>query len=268
MKTHITHWVTLAALSTLLAACGGSGSSGSNNTTVEVTPEPDTSTEQESTVPATMDERSQLLLPTHINHRPVSWIVDTDDAPLELVKNEQGQLQLLSKDVVEDTPVALVASDTSRHILTIKEIDAQKLPPKPKFFAARETIEGIDTDDNSVRDEVEHGLYELYGESFQLYRASLWTAYGLQKRMEVAGTEDLKQLTHAKNEYQKMISCFFDYSGTPYHKGNDYRSSIQSFVVNTDERKESHNQFLSWYATQSKKYGDVSREECEKYANP
>ncbi|ASP38016.1 hypothetical protein CHH28_04670 [Bacterioplanes sanyensis] len=191
MTTHITHWVTLAALSTLLAACGGSGSSGSttdspNNDTVDVTP--DTSSPQESTVPASMDERSQLLLPTHINHRPVSWIVDTDDAPLELVKNEQGQLTLHSKDVVEDTPVELVASDTSRHSLTIKEIDAQKLPPKPKFFAARETIEGIDSDGNGVRDEVEHGLYELYGENFQLYRASLWRANEFQMMIEVSGS--------------------------------------------------------------------------------
>ncbi|GGY58603.1 hypothetical protein GCM10011297_34080 [Bacterioplanes sanyensis] len=265
MKTHITHWVTLAALSTLLAACGGSGSSG-DSSTVEVVPEPDTNTEQESTVPASMDERSQLLLPTHINHRPVSWIVDTDDAPLELVKNEQGQLTLHSQDVVEDTQVELVASDTSRHTLTIKEIDAQKLPPKPKFFAARETIEGIDTDGNGVRDEVEHALYELYGENFQLYRASLWRAYGLQRTMEVANYEDQVELTHARKEFLKMIACFIKYSGTPGYDVGDYRSSIQSFVANTDERRNAYLKFSQWFSTQSKRPAKVTRDECEQYA--
>ncbi|GGY47108.1 hypothetical protein GCM10011297_20090 [Bacterioplanes sanyensis] len=267
MKTHITHWVTLAALSTLLAACGGSGSSG-DSSTVEVAPEPDTNTEQESTVPASMDERSQLLLPTHINHRPVSWIVDTDDAPLELVKNEQGQLTLHSQDVVEDTQVELVASDTSRHTLTIKEIDAQKLPPKPKFFAARETIEGIDTDGNGVRDEVEHGLYELYGSKFQLYRASLWRAYGLQLMMENGGSGDFEELSRVKEISMKMVACFGSYSGTNDYEVGEYRSAITSFVFNTDERKKSYEGFERWLSSQLIKAVDVNAKECEEYAQP
>ncbi|GGY49570.1 hypothetical protein GCM10011297_23160 [Bacterioplanes sanyensis] len=267
MKTHITHWVTLAALSTLLAACGGSGSSG-DSSTVEVTPEPDTNTEQESTVPASMDERSQLLLPTHINHRPVSWIVDTDDAPLELVKNEQGQLTLHSQDVVEDTQVELIASDTSRHTLTIKEIDAQKLPPKPKFFAARETIEGIDTDGNGVRDEVEHGLYELYGDKFQLYRATLWTAYQLQEKMEAASSGDMKRLMRVKDKSMEMVSCFSGFSGARSHEMIDYLVSVRSFVVNTDERKNAYSQYSQWVSMKSRKAVAMSKDECEKYAKP
>ncbi len=262
MNTRNIHWLTLAALCTVLVAYGDNGSLDTVELALENTAG---HTVQTSLLPATMDERSQLLLPTHINHRPVSWIVDTDDAPLELVKNEQGQITLHSQDVVEDTPVELVASDTSRHTLTIKEIDAQKLPPKPKFFAAQKTIEGIDTDGDGVRDEVEHGLYELYGENHQLFRASYWSAYKYQALLNSANEEDMqKQARHAR-EYMILTSCFRLYSGIKGYARGDYAAAIEALVVNTPERKKASSHADVWLGKNRLRAVLASKEECDQY---
>ncbi|ASP38318.1 hypothetical protein CHH28_06325 [Bacterioplanes sanyensis] len=161
--------------------------------------------------------------------------------------------------------VELVASDTSRHTLTIKEIDAQKLPPKPKFFAARETIEGIDTDGNGVRDEVEHGLYELYGENHQLFRASYWTAYQYQSLLISADEKDLIKQGQNDREFMILTSCFTLYSGAGIYETGDYSSEIKALVVNTPERKTALGRANVWLGKQRRRAVMASKEECEQY---
>ena len=60
---------------------------------------------------------------------------------------------------VTDNADATVSAQTTIRII---EIDAAALPPRPDEQANRQTIQGIDTNDNGVRDDMEHSLYALY----------------------------------------------------------------------------------------------------------
>ena len=66
--------------------------------------------------------------------------------------------------------------------LTVADADGSNLPPKPDVAAADATVEGIDTNSNGIRDEVELAIFAKYPgpENLKLRAAALQYATALQ----------------------------------------------------------------------------------------
>ena len=54
------------------------------------------------------------------------------------------------------------ATASTQTTVRVAEIDAAGLPPRPDVTASLQTVPGIDTNGNGVRDDMEHDLYEFY----------------------------------------------------------------------------------------------------------
>ena len=54
------------------------------------------------------------------------------------------------------------ATASAQTTVRVAEIDAAGLPPRPDVQASIQTVQGIDTNRNGVRDDMEHSLYDIY----------------------------------------------------------------------------------------------------------
>ena len=99
------------------------------------------------------------------------WSVDNpDNIDVSIENPKQANTRLIFGEIETAAAVTLRlkvtdnadATASAQTTIRIIEIDAAALPPEPDAEAGRQTVQGIDTNGNGVRDDVEHSLYRLY----------------------------------------------------------------------------------------------------------
>ena len=107
--------------------------------------------------------------------------------------------------------------------LTMADVLGQNLPPEPDAFLKDATIEGIDANNNGIRDDVELAIFKLHPDSARVRAAELQYAMALQiKLTEVFNTETWK------------ISSIEDSRGYACISETYPRNNLQEFIKVTD----------------------------------
>ena len=109
------------------------------------------------------------------------------------------------------------------------------LPPDPGP-AGMQTLEGIDSDKDGVRDDVQRYIVENYGHSERAVMALRNVAKGVQLQVKVGGdvsADEAKAL--AEQHVMKPVSCFYRSVGPQLRDGNAM-ALVVTEVTNTPER--------------------------------
>ena len=100
------------------------------------------------------------------------------------------------------------ATASAQTTIRIAEIDAATLPPEPDAEAGRQTVQGIDTNSNGVRDDVEHSLYRLYPLDTPRREMLLIGAQAVQMELLAAGSENPQSAGDvASRRSAEFIAC-------------------------------------------------------------
>ena len=156
----------------LLSACVGGGSSGGgSDPAANVLPSADIS------APNSANERTSAVISgtgssdSDGSIAAYQWSLDNPDNINVSIENPtQANAKLVSGEVETAADITLIlqvtdnagATASTQTTIRIVEIDASKLPPRPDEQASIQTVQGIDTNANGVRDDMEHKLYALY----------------------------------------------------------------------------------------------------------
>ncbi|MBA3353457.1 MAG: hypothetical protein H0U23_13755 [Blastocatellia bacterium] len=108
------------------------------------------------------------------------------------------------------------------------------LPPDPGPEGLK-TIEGIDSDKDGVRDDVQRFIAENYGHSERAVRALREVAKGAQRQITIADTVGRDQAKQIAEEIMKPVDCFV----RSVDKETRYSGALEKVVTevtNTPER--------------------------------
>lgn len=130
----------------------------------------------------------------------------------------------------ERTAEAVAAIHAMR--LTMADVDGSNLPPRPSPAAAGATVEGIDANDNGIRDDVELAIFEKYQNDVMLRAAILQYAKALQLVFSsVTSTETLEASSW---EESRAFFCIDQYASN-----SDFEQEIayaKQLILNTEAR--------------------------------
>lgn len=144
--------------------------------------------------------------------------------------------------------------------LTMNHVDGNHLPPTPDPAAADATIEGIDVNANSIRDDVELAIFEKYPNDIKIRAAMLQYAMALQLYVtKVFNSETWKAAVMKKS---KAFFCLGEAFPRPSkEKATDkewdkffeqkrlYENEIEKLVFNNNSRKDRSDEISKKYTT-------------------
>src|SRR3990167_5687995 len=120
--------------------------------------------------------------------------------------------------------------------LTIENVNGEHLPPPPDPVQVDATVEGVDANQNGIRDDVELAIFEKYPNDAKIRAAELQYAMALQ--MEFTQVFNSETLVNAINEEGRGFLCI----------ANDRRANeVENLVANTSERKAFREQIRKKY---------------------
>ena len=140
--------------------------------------------------------------------------------------------------------------------LTMDDIDGKHLPPPPDPQAADATLEGIDANANGIRDDVELAIFKKYPNDIKVRAAELQYAKALQ--FELSNVLDSPTLIATIQEEDRGYFCIA--KSVPDSLFKSEIMSIESLVINTNQRKERHAEIHKKYMAS---YGDVEGPKCD-----
>lgn len=145
--------------------------------------------------------------------------------------------------------------------LTLDDVMGKHLPPDPGAEADK-TVQGVDANQNGIRDDVELAIFKEYPNSAKTRAALLQYALALQMEMtqKIVNAETVGAVAEQKsrgylcigeitsrNDKQKFIEI-----------GNKLHSFVETKQLNTDSRKRAREEFYK-----SLKSGDVPNDYCD-----
>lgn len=132
--------------------------------------------------------------------------------------------------------------------LAMADVTGERLPPKPDQKENDATLEGIDANDNGIRDDVEHAIFEKYATSTRERAAAL--QYALELQMEFTEVFNSETLVAVIQEKSRGYLCM-----------SDNQEKIDALVFNTQERKNEreriYNLYMTSYALPDADYCDI-----------
>ena len=232
----------------LLSACGGGGSGGGS------APAPAANVPPQAAIsaPSSANERTSAEISgagssdSDGSISAYQWSLDNPDNINVSIENPtQVNTKLVFGEVQTTADITLNlkvtdnadATASAQTTIRIAEIDAATLPPEPDVEAGRQTVQGIDTNGNGVRDDVEHSLYRLYPLDTPRREILLIGAQAMQ--MEVlAGSENNQSAGDAASRRAaEFIACAFA-SRIP-NVLND-TDAVDFFTLNTEARGQAY----------------------------
>ena len=107
----------------------------------------------------------------------------------------------------EERTAEAVARIQSQH-LTLKDVTGENLPPTPEPILVGATVEGIDANQNGIRDDVELAIFERYPNDIKIRAALLQYAMALQLELtEVFNSETWVAVTQ---KISRGFGCIYD----------------------------------------------------------
>lgn len=152
--------------------------------------------------------------------------------------------------------------------LTMDDVMGVNLPPEPGIEADK-TVEGIDVNNNGIRDDVELAIFKEYPDSAKTRAVLLQYALVLQMEM-TQPFENEKNVTELAREEARADTCVGDTlvpRETPeswrtygdVEKIDMYINSIDELQLNTDERKKA----ISNFNEKIRSFGPMDSEKCD-----
>ena len=153
--------------------------------------------------------------------------------------------------------------------LTLDDVMGENLPPPPGADADK-TVQGIDTNKNGIRDDVELAIFKEYPDSAKTRAVLLQYALALQ--MEVTQTiVNTGTVTEVATEQGRADTCVADTlvprkspeSSRVYsdiEKIDGFINFVENKQFNTDARKKFHHDF---YENKLGSYGDSTNDMCD-----
>lgn len=264
----------IAAIAILMAinlsACGGESDSNSG----------DRNNQQHNSPPvasiasiSSIDERSTLDL----DGRPSSdtdgtitsykWSVEVDqDVSVNLVNPTERSTQLVIGEVIEETELTIKlevtdndgATSESETVVLVNEIDFNLLPPDPGA-ASLDSLEGIDSDNDGVRDDVEIAIYELHKDSQENREILKVGSKALQEAIMSAVSAGDQDNDSASESMAKFAYCLSELSSMDRNK---QLATLKSLQINTDERKAAYDAYNKSRHGTIQRVVEATLEEC------
>ena len=132
--------------------------------------------------------------------------------------------------------------------LTIENVNGEHLPPPPDPVQVDATVEGVDANQNGIRDDVELAIFEKYPNDAKIRAAELQYAMALQMEFTQVFNEETWMVS-AQQE-GRGFGCIYDNSETGT-SATSRRIEVERLMLNTDLRKERSEQ-VGQYATSFK----------------
>ena len=242
----------------LLSACGGGG--GGSAPPANVPPQADIS------APSSANERTSAEISgtgssdSDGSIASYQWSLDNpDDINVSIENPTQVNTKLVFGEIQTTADITLNlkvtdnadATASAQTTIRIAEIDAATLPPEPDAEAGRQTVQGIDTNGNGVRDDVEHSLYRLYPLDTPRREMLLIGAHAVQMELLAAGSENPQSAGDAASQRSaEFIACAIA-SRMPALQQE--LATLDFFSLNTEARRQ------AYFAYQASRAGTVQR---------
>lgn len=139
-------------------------------------------------------------------------------------------------DLIEQDKTDLVVAEIHAKRLTLADVEGKNLPPVPNKEKNDATIEGIDANNNGIRDDVELAIFEKYPSDKKTRAAAL--QYAMELQMEFTKVFNSETLVAVIQEQSRGFSCAY---------GSE--DSVEELVFNTEERKKFSEVLREKYAT-------------------
>ena len=231
----------------LLSACGGGGGGGS-------APAPAANVPPQAAIsaPSSANERTSAEVSgtgssdSDGSIAAYQWSLDNPDNINVSIENPtQVNTKLVFGEVQTTVDITLNlkvtdnadATASAQTTIRIVEIDAARLPPEPDAEAGRQTVQGIDTNSNGVRDDVEHSLYRLYPLDTPRREILLINAQVAQMQL-LAGSENNQSAGDAASERSAEFAACAIASRIPGLVTDI--AMVDVFAVNTEARLQAH----------------------------
>ena len=134
--------------------------------------------------------------------------------------------------------------------LTLEDVSGERLPPEPDSALKDATLEGIDANNNGIRDDVELAIFKLHPNSARIRAAELQYAMALQN--ELTQVFNSETLVATIQEEGRGSVCILDLKLV---------KEIEELVFNTDIRKETredlYKKLMTSYALFNSNYCDL-----------
>ena len=140
--------------------------------------------------------------------------------------------------------------------LTMEDVDGKHLPPTPDPKLVDATVQGIDANNNGIRDDVELAISKKYPDDIKLRAAAL--QYAMTNQMfltDVFNTETWKAVAE---ESGRANLCVRD-TGIGGKSGNELTEEVRSLIFNTKGRVALRDKTFRYVTS----YGSASGKACD-----
>ncbi|MBI5004638.1 MAG: hypothetical protein HZC04_00415 [Candidatus Lloydbacteria bacterium] len=141
--------------------------------------------------------------------------------------------------------------------LTLDDVMGKNLPPDPGE-AANATIEGVDANQNGIRDDVELAIFKLYPNSAKTRAAALQYAMALQIGLTQVSNSDT--LVAMAQETSRAYRCLFDLGGE-IRDVTQRQDLFEKLILNTSARKnkleEVYDKYMASVSFPNSNYCDI-----------
>lgn len=168
--------------------------------------------------------------------------------------------------VSENTPEQVAKIHATK--LTMDDVMGVNLPPDPGADADK-TVEGIDANENGIRDDVELAIFKEYPDSAKTRAVLLQYALALQMGVEqpIINRETVTEVVVEQSRADSCVSDTLVPRKSPESSRNNseikkielYISFIKDKQFNTDNRKQARKEFLRYIGS----YGESENEICD-----
>ena len=232
----------------LLSACGGGGSGSGGGGGSAPAPAANVPPQAAISAPSSANERTSAEISgagssdSDGSISAYEWSLDNPDNINVSIENPtQVNTKLVFGEIQTTVDITLNlkvtdnadATASAQTTIRIAEIDAARLPPEPDAEAGRQTVQGIDTNSNGVRDDVEHSLYRLYPLDTPRREILLIGAQVAQMEM-LAGSENSQSASDAASQRSaEFVACAVASRIPGLRHDSD---AVDFFALNTEAR--------------------------------
>ena len=133
-----------------------------------------------------------------------------------------------------------VVKEIQSQKLNLPDVLGKNLPPEPDSKLKDATVEGIDANNNGIRDDVELAIFKLHPDSARIRAAELQYAMELQSEIKWVFNSDT---WIAAVEHEGGIDCLvnvafdeFSNAKDQINKSDEWKKEVDDLVFNTDLR--------------------------------
>lgn len=167
-----------------------------------------------------VSERSQAVLSADESSddgqiQSYRWeIVDESGLPVRIAGGDSKQAQLIVGELLLDAEVQIRLTvvddsgekDSAEARVILNEVDLDLLPPQPGQ-AGRQTLFGVDSNSNGVRDDVEIAIHERYPQDYAKRQSLRLGAIALQDAIRSSTSSDDLDEDAAAQKLAAMVAC-------------------------------------------------------------